>query len=184
MVTWVWEPLSNECARGVRAATVKTRAARRDRAVERSTRIVDTGWTRANRTALTTTYWGWYLENGTRNRWVSIIATFILSFYPYEILSRPRIRYTGSSVETRGIVHGACLLRNGFPAFRSLNSRRCLSRRPGRLFFKGTRRNRELITRHRLTLSCAFSRGRATYQGGWVLFSLAMRSFTCDWIGN
>ena len=76
-ITWDWEPLPNECARGVRAATVKTRLARRPwhPACDKDRRR------RPNR-ALFHAILATYLENGTRNehRCVSIIATFILSF--------------------------------------------------------------------------------------------------------
>lgn len=82
---------------------------------------------------------------GTRNRCVSIIAIFILSFPRHEIFAaRTRyytiryytIRYdTIRDIETRHCSRWPCLLHNGYPAFRSLNCRRWLSRRPGRMFF-------------------------------------------------
>lgn len=46
------------------------------------------------------------------------------------------IRYdTIRDVGTRHCSRWSCLLHNGYPAFRSLNCRRWLSRRPGRMFF-------------------------------------------------
>lgn len=74
------------------------------------------------------------LENGTRNRCVSIIAIFILSFSPLRNSCRAcTIRY--DTIRTRHCSRWPCLLHNGYPAFRSLNCRRWLSRRPGRMFF-------------------------------------------------
>ena len=106
-ITWDWEPLSNECARGVRAATVKTRLARRPwhPACDRDRRR--DGTRRDERTALFTPYWVRTLKtvHGT-SRCVSIIATFILSFPRHGILSFAYIRYVMATLK-RGIVQVA-----------------------------------------------------------------------------
>lgn len=101
------------------------------------------------------------LENGTRNRCVSIIAIFILSFPRHEILDA-RVRYDTIRYATleRGIVHVVFVAQrlSGLPLIELQTM--VIKKARTDVFFKGTGRNQKLITR--LTLGSLYHRRAAT----------------------
>lgn len=78
-----WEPLPNECARGVRAATVKTRPARPrscHRATDKDRETIEEWRVNEDRADYVTPYW-MYLENGARHWSLSIIIATPISLF-------------------------------------------------------------------------------------------------------